>query len=500
MPQKLKAPSLETRNARLKLPIIAKPRFVKVAPGASLGYRRNRAAGAWVLRQADGKRGNHLKNIGLADDFDSADGTTIMDFWQAQERARELARTELASVANPTSPPIELLVRRLTMPAALEIYEKDLVVRGGDLANASRLRGHLPPDLVDKAIGEITAGEFLLWRAALAGKLSPAGVNRLMTIAKAMLNHARAFDVTILSSRNWEIGLAALADAAVSRNVILSEEQVRAIVAAAYKQSLEFGLLTELLAVTGARISQVARARVVDLRGSDMPPRLMMPSSRKGKGKKKVTHQPVRLPTALAAKLAEFVGGRPANTPLLLKPVEYQRVSGGPQPVWTAARLERLAQLLTEKLSFDDIAAELDTSKSAVAGILHRLRAREVIEPAPEPPPTFRQTAGGGPWSKSDHSRLFARAVVEAIGEDYPERVTIYALRHTNIVRQILAGVPLRVVAVYHDTSVGMLERHYSHYIGRQDDAFARIDLLDLAVPPARDVISLAPRRRQVTL
>ena len=39
--------------------------------------------------------------------------------------------------------------------------------------------------------------------------------------------------------------------------------------------------------------------------------------------------------------------------------------------------------------------------------------------------------------------------------------MTIYALRHSNIVRQLLAGVPIRVVAVNHDTSIVMIEKTY---------------------------------------
>ena len=61
-----------------------------------------------------------------------------------------------------------------------------------------------------------------------------------------------------------------------------------------------------------------------------------------------------------------------------------------------------------------------------------------------------------------------------------PAEVTIYALRHSNIVRQILAGVPIRVVAVNHDTSIAMLERTYSRYIGDHSDALARGALLDI--------------------
>ena len=50
-----------------------------------------------------------------------------------------------------------------------------------------------------------------------------------------------------------------------------------------------------------------------------------------------------------------------------------------------------------------------------------------------------------------------------AQGEE--DAVTIYALRHTSIVRQLLGGVPTRVVAAGHDTSVAMIERHYSTHI-----------------------------------
>ncbi|MBV9814374.1 MAG: site-specific integrase, partial [Alphaproteobacteria bacterium] len=83
----------------------------------------------------------------------------------------------------------------------------------------------------------------------------------------------------------------------------------------------------------------------------------------------------------------------------------------------------------------------------------------------------------GEPWKKSDHSRPFARVAKHA-GLD-PQEVTLYALRHSSIVRQLLAGVPIRVVAVNHDTSVVMIERTYSRYIGDHADALARAALLN---------------------
>jgi hypothetical protein len=81
----------------------------------------------------------------------------------------------------------------------------------------------------------------------------------------------------------------------------------------------------------------------------------------------------------------------------------------------------------------------------------------------------------GQRWSKSDHSRLFARVVkAEAISVEDGKIVTINALRHTSIVRQLLGNVPVRVVAALHDTSVAMIERTYSRYIADHTDAMAR--------------------------
>ena len=40
-----------------------------------------------------------------------------------------------------------------------------------------------------------------------------------------------------------------------------------------------------------------------------------------------------------------------------------------------------------------------------------------------------------------------------------------YALRHSSIVRGIAAGLPIRLVAAMHDTSIAMIEKHYSRWI-----------------------------------
>ena len=71
---------------------------------------------------------------------------------------------------------------------------------------------------------------------------------------------------------------------------------------------------------------------------------------------------------------------------------------------------------------------------------------------------------------------------------------TPYALRHSSFVRMLLNNVPVRVVASHHDTSVEMIERHYSRYITDVSDALTRRTLLDFAAPApvATNVITLA--------
>ena len=76
-----------------------------------------------------------------------------------------------------------------------------------------------------------------------------------------------------------------------------------------------------------------------------------------------------------------------------------------------------------------------------------------------------------------------------------PKIVTLYALRHSSIVRALLAGVPTRVVAAQRDTSVPMLERTYSQHILDHSDAVGRRGLLNTAPPVAVNVVALPGER-----
>src|SRR4051794_36113393 len=93
MARKHRSSSLETRTARLKLAVRRKPYSgPSLARGVALMYRRNKTNGTWVLKASDGHGKYWTKVIAEADDHDESNGKTILNFFQAQDQAKKLAR------------------------------------------------------------------------------------------------------------------------------------------------------------------------------------------------------------------------------------------------------------------------------------------------------------------------------------------------------------------------------------------------------------------------
>jgi integrase len=254
------------------------------------------------------------------------------------------------------------------------------------------VRNLLPAALLAKPVALLTSPELRRWRDGLLGTRKPASVTRTCKSFKAALNLAAAHDPRIGNSAVWRVALAGLPDANSARHSALPETDVRAIGTAAYAVDKALGLWTEVAATTGARPSQLARLDVADLQDGRDDPRLMMPSSLKGRGRKRVERRPVPIPPALAAKLRQAAAGKSPDAPLVPR-------------------------------------------------------------------------SDGGRWQHSDHVRPFARAAAAA-GRGH---VTAYALRHSSIIRSLLLNVPIRIVAVQHDTSTKIIESNYgAHNLGAQ--------------------------------
>jgi hypothetical protein len=314
--------------------------------------------------------GNWTRVVGIADDHEDADGDHVLTWWQAQDKARKVARGSDADAGRP-----------LTVKEAVDAYEKDLIARRGSLRNVGRIRKHLTPRLASKPVALLTSDELAAWRDnLLAAGMKPATAVRLCKAVKAALNlAARRNRKRILNRDEWREGLGGIAEDFESRNVQrLSDDQVRNVVAAAYEIDRAFGLYVEVAAITDARPSQIARLIVADLQDGTAP-RLMMPPSRKGDRRRK---PPGKTPVPVTSELAErLASNRAPDEPLLLR-------------------------------------------------------------------------SDGRDWQShkraDDHTQLYARAAKRAV-------VTgrLYQLRHSSIVRGLLAGIPLRVVCAMHDTTAG---------------------------------------------
>jgi integrase len=402
MARSIRSYSLENRTQRLRLPVRRKSYTVRIAPSIRLGYRRNLNAGAWSVLCADGSGGSWLKKIGYADDFEDSNAKDILTYWEACERAKRLARATDGETGE----------RPATVAEAIESYRLDLAARGGNEVNATGLINKLTPALASRPVSMVGAKDVKAFRDSLvATGVKRVTVNRYVTSFTAALRLAARLDKRITNKDDWQMEM--LPSDSEARNVILSEQQVRNVVSEAYKLHAAFGLLIEVLAQTGTRISQARRLVVTDL----LTDRLNMPRSRKGKGKRRHERFPVPIAPTLAAKLRAAANGRPDNAPLLVD-------------------------------------------------------------------------GDGEPWEAGCQTKPF-RLIATAAGLD-PGIVTTYALRHTHIVAQLLAGVPIRLVASLHDTSVIMIERTYSKYIAGAGDEIARRALVDFdSAPAAGNVVAL---------
>jgi integrase len=400
MARRPRASRLESRTSRLKLPVRERPTdFTALARGLALGYRRNKTNGAWIARVANGKGGWWTRKVGLADDYEDADGERVLNFWQAQDKARLIARGDADEAA----------AKPLTFSQAIDEYAADLAARGAGAENATRIRKNLTASLAEKAVGSLSARDLSTWRdGLLASGVKPATMVRLSRAVKAALNLAARRDHRIANSRAWTDGLGGLSEDYETRNIQrLDDDQVRAVVAASYALDPAFGLYAEVGAETGARPSQLSRLVVGDLQDGANP-RLMMPSSRKGRGRK-ASRYPVPVTKQLADKLMASAHDRAPGEPLLIRP-DGRR--------WQDTDLGDYANL------FEKVVAELELD------------------------------------------------------------VTFYALRHSAIIRSLLAGVPIRIIAASVDSSSEMIERTYSSHVAHFADEIARRGLLVPASSP----------------
>lgn len=431
-------PEMATINARKRLPARPKPYWRHVTSTLQIGCYLGKAV-TWRARRylGDGKRDEVA--LGLAEDTNrTADGETVLTFNQAIERARAWQQAQ----ENPAPVVAELP----SVEAAIAAYaetRKAQHARGGADA-AARLAKHLPESdgLSCMKLDQIDAAALRDWRGRLSADLAPATVNRLLNDVRAALNEAGRLHRARLASSFADAvrdGLRGLPAATQARDIqILPDADIRRIIAAAYSVDADFGALVLALAATGCRFDQAARLTVTDLQAANR--RLMVPTSKKGRGPKARTHIPCPLLDDVMARLRPLVAGRRGTDPLLMH--------------WH-----------------------------------HRQEAGD--KDAGKLPKWVRN--GRRPWRvAADMARPWRKALAAA---ELPADIVPYALRHSSIVRALNAGASIRLVAAAHDTSTAMIERHYSAFIVEASEVIHRAALIPLEQESA-EVVQLLDRRR----
>lgn len=175
----------------------------------------------------------------------------------------------------------------------------------------------------------------------------------------------------------------------------------------------------------------------------------------------------------------------------------------------TGARPSQAARLLVRDLNDHPVRPKLMMPKSGKGGGRNRsqkkherysvpitvqlaAKLKEAAKGHADNAPLLVQS-DGTPWSSNPGASYHREVnkVVIAIGLD-PDEVTMYALRHSSIVRMLLQNIPIRLTASLHNTSVAMIERTYSKFITEHSDEISRRALLQYEEPVfAGNVVSL---------
>lgn len=312
MTKVLSEAAITTRAARAKLG--AGLHWRGVDPDVHLGYRKGRRGGVWLVRWRKGS-GYRQAKLGTADD-ELREG--VLDFNAAIIAARrtvDAARAEAKATAEgPLLTVGPAVAEYISMRDSRDSRRKARQVRSDASQRLCRYvlgqdkrgkrAGTEAAALASVALHALCERDLSEWVSGLPETMKAASKQRLVNDIKAALNRACAAHRHRLPGGLPAIikaGLKAMASeqdeaAPLAReNQILTDAQVGKLLAAAREIDAEeewdgdLFRVVVVLAATGARFSQAARARVNDLQREQA--RIMVPASRKGR-EGKTSHVP----------------------------------------------------------------------------------------------------------------------------------------------------------------------------------------------------------------
>lgn len=278
MARRFRDTGLESRSARAKLAVQTKPYYRAIGPGLNIGYRKNKKGGKWVARFYVGDKDYRLEVIGDADDMLDANGKTVLDFWQAQDRARQMQ----AALSGDKGEPIQ---KRITVKDAMDDYLHWMEGNRKSSRDARyRAEALILPELGNKDVAKLTAKEIRTWLRKLAEtpprlrtkkggeqkfreldespdgfRRRKASANRTLTVLKAALNRAWR-EGKVPSDAEWRrVEPYEAVDAARVQYLTVTEAQ-RLVNAC----DPAFRRLVQAALQTGARYGELAALTVAD--------------------------------------------------------------------------------------------------------------------------------------------------------------------------------------------------------------------------------------------
>lgn len=269
--------NLETRTARLKIEA-EKRHTVTIAQGLILLYRRGAKSSTWYAKIATADEKYIIKTLGQVDDYQDANGVDILDYFQAQDAARQF------SIDAKTSSGVVQKPKTVTEAAEhyLAWYKEH---RKAFKETEHTVTAHILPSFGNQLITDLTTLEIRTWLNKLAttpprrrtqmGEKQQFGdkavtddkkrarkstANRILTVLKAILNKAFQDDWVRDDSVWRKVKPFANADEPITR-FLTHSEGTRLLNSC----RPDFRELVKAALFTGARYSELTRLKVTNV-------------------------------------------------------------------------------------------------------------------------------------------------------------------------------------------------------------------------------------------
>lgn len=408
---------IQDRAARARLDVRDHPYWRALSEGIHLGYRRGPRKGSWVARyMPPDARGYVTSALGEADDIRDADGRDILSYKQAFDET--LRWVELATSGAPAEASADVTVAQavaayIAARNARRSTQAGRAVKSDADSNLTRcvLEDTKLPLI---RLADLNEGDLRAWQLRLPRR-KPSSLQRVVNDLKAALNAGYAGNRRLLpADLPTVIKYGLKVDAAEMLTAQARDNQILSDDQVRRVVTAALALDPDfgmLVVLLAATGARFSQLARMTVRDVQWEQsRVMVPQSYKGK-KRVLSYTRVAVGADTLAILRPQIEGRPDAAPLLER---WRHKQVGPME-WV--RVER------------------------------------------------------GPWTASSEMlRMWKQAAADA---GLPAVTIPYSLRHSSIVRGLRLGLPIRLVAAIHDTSVQMIEQHYSRWITEGLDELA---------------------------